>query len=85
MTSVTIDGVESSDSPYLTITAVQKQFESTVSEVEEEEVQMPCKIDIELECAVPGCNFGGQGTNYRCMRCNSPFGETITRFFGVLI
>ena len=65
MTSVTIDGVESSDSPYLTITAVQKQFENTVSEVEEEEVQMPCKIDIELECAVPGCNFGGQGTNYK--------------------
>ena len=64
-TSVTISGVESPDSPYLTITVVQKQLENTVSKVEKEEVQMPCKTDIELQCAVPGCNFWGQGTNYK--------------------
>ena len=64
-TSVTISGVESPDSPHLTITVVQKQLENTVSKVEEEEVQMPCKIDIELECAVPGCNFDGQGTKFK--------------------
>ncbi len=45
-----------------TVTVVQGQFENTVSKVEEEEVQMPSQINIELECAVPGCNSGGQGT-----------------------
>ena len=63
-TTVTISGLPS-DSPYLTVTVVQGQFENTVSKVEEEEVQMPSQINIELECAVPGCNFGGQGTKYK--------------------
>ena len=63
-TSVTIDGVPS-DSPYLTVTVVQEQLENTVSKVEEEEVQMPCKINIELECAVPSCNFDRHGTKYK--------------------
>ena len=43
----------------------KETFETTVTKVEKEEVQMLSQINVELECAVPKCNFGGQGTKYK--------------------
>ena len=47
------------------MTVVQGQFENTVTKVEEEKVQMPSQITIELECAVQSCNFDRHGTKYK--------------------
>ena len=44
---------------------VQEKVEATSTEVEEEVVQIPSQITVELECTAPSCNFGGYGIKYK--------------------